>query len=424
VDTRVVLVTLAYVSGLGIPLFFFSLAGTRIFTGMRKLNKFTGIVQQVFGLIMIVAALLIYTNYDKAIQVRILNAFPAYGNFLNGIEHNEKVSKELGVLRGDKEPVKTVAQSGTHLPDLGAAADFTGIDHWLNSGPLTMEQLRGKVVLVDFWTYSCINCVRTLPHVTGWYEKYKDSGFVVVGVHTPEFAFEKETGNVQAALKQFKINYPVAQDNNFGTWRAYANHYWPAKYLIDAQGHIRYTHFGEGKYEETETAIRELLREARQSVAQPANSLSDIMPRIHRTPETYLGSARLERFASAEKIAGGVQTFSLTSELPVDHFAYEGQWDVSRESATGGAGSALSMQFQGDKVFLVIGGKTKGTIKVSLDGQEVDAAAAGSDVKASRITIDRERLYHIIDFKGRPGVHMLRLECEGGDITFYAFTFG
>jgi thiol-disulfide isomerase/thioredoxin len=147
--------------------------------------------------------------------------------------------------------------------DLHAAPDFTGIDKWLNSPPLTMQGLAGKVVLVDFWTYSCINCVNTLPHVVRWYEQYKDQGFVVVGVHTPEFAFEKLTSNVETALQRFNIRYPVAQDNSFATWKAYGNQYWPAFYLVDKSGRVRRTHFGEGQYAEMEAAIQSLL-------AQPA----------------------------------------------------------------------------------------------------------------------------------------------------------
>ncbi|WP_019447778.1 thioredoxin family protein [Cupriavidus sp. BIS7] len=152
--------------------------------------------------------------------------------------------------------------------DQGKAPEFTNIERWLNSEPLTMQQLRGKVVLVDFWTYSCINCVNTLPYVKQWYEKYKDQGLVVVGVHTPEFPFEKSTANVQAALKRFDIRYPVAQDNMYGTWSAFRNQYWPATYLIDADGRIVYQHYGEGRYEETEAEIQKLLAARKAAPAQ------------------------------------------------------------------------------------------------------------------------------------------------------------
>jgi thiol-disulfide isomerase/thioredoxin len=161
-----------------------------------------------------------------------------------------------------QNPALTPTTRAANLPDLGPAPELAGVNHWLNSEPLTIQGLQGKVILVNFWTYSCINCIHTLPYVTGWYEKYKDQGFVIIGVHTPEFAFEHDTANVEQAIKRFSIAYPVAQDNDYATWQAYNNRYWPAEYLIDARGHLRLVHFGEGNYTETEAAIQELLAEA------------------------------------------------------------------------------------------------------------------------------------------------------------------
>ena len=425
VNLKVVFVTLAYVVGLGIPLFFFSLAGSKLFASLRKVNKYTGRIQQIFGFVMIVAAILIYTNYDKAIQLKILSAFPSYGNFLNSIEHNEKVAKELSVLRGDKGPETVPHEDEKTLSDLGAAPEFQGVAHWLNTSPLTMEQLRGKVVLIDFWTYSCINCVRTLPHVTGWYQKYKDKGFVVVGVHTPEFAFEKETKNVAAALEQFKIHYPVAQDNEFGTWSAYKNHYWPAEYLVDVKGHIRRTHFGEGRYDEMELAIRQLLRESGIVLDVGVGTNEDTTPKSARTPETYLGKSRAERFASNENIVGGVQTFTHPDSIAQDAFVYEGPWDISDESAKAQNGSALEIQFRANKVFLVIGpGAKDSQIRLLMDGKPVDESTAGTDVRGGQVILDKERLYHLIDLGGKVESHRLRLEFQGDGIFVYAFTFG
>ncbi len=426
VDTRVVLVTLAYVLGLGIPLFFFSLAGAKVFSKMRQVTKYTGIVQQVFGFIMIVAALLIYTNYDKVIQVKILNLFPSYGNFLSKVENNDQVAKQLGNLRGGKE-TKAMANEFTEgLSDMGPAPDFKDISLWLNSNALSLAQLRGKVVLVDFWTYSCVNCVRTLPHVTGWYEKYKNNNFVVIGVHTPEFAFEKEAGNVQNALKEFNIHYPMALDNHYGTWLAYNNHYWPAEYLIDSKGHIRQAHFGEGHYDQMELAIRQLLKESGQMLDVAVGTNEDTTPRYARTPETYLGRARMERFASNEKITGEAkQTFTLPAVLPQDHFAYEGSWDISNESAKPKKGSALVLHFKAGKVFLVIGPGVKGNqINVFIDGKPIDESMAGADVKNAKIILDEERLYQLVDLKGRLEEHLLRLEFDNDGIVVYAFTFG
>jgi len=425
VNAEVIFVTLAYVIGLGIPLFFFSLMGSRVFSKMRQVTKYTGIVQQIFGFIMIVAALLIYTNYDKVIQVKILDLFPSYGNFLSKVENNDQVAKQLGALRGEKEIKSSFHENAEGLSDRGVAPDFANISQWLNSSPLTMAELKGKVVLVDFWTYSCVNCVRTLPHVTGWYEKYKNNNFIVIGVHTPEFAFEKDAHNVQNALQEFKINYPVALDNDYGTWKAYNNEYWPAEYLIDAKGHIRHTHFGEGHYDQMELAIRALLKEAGQTIDVAVGTNEDTTPRYERTPETYLGTGRMERFVSPEKITGEVQVFTLPSNVALDKFAYEGNWTVTRESAKPQKNAALVFHFKAGKVFLVIGpGTAASQIKVLIDGKPVENAIAGADVKDGQVMLNNERLYNLIDLKGKVEDHLLRLEFENNGILVYAFTFG
>lgn len=426
VDIRVVLVTIAYVTGLGIPLFFLSFVGSAWFSRMRQLNKYTGIVQQVFGLVMIVAAALIYTNYDKTIQVKILNFFPSYGNIFNKIENNEQVAKQLQALRGEKDISAQAYHNVGDLPDMGPAPEIIGISHWLNTAqPLTIADLKGKVVLIDFWTYSCVNCVRTLPHVTAWYEKYKDNGFVVIGVHAPEFAFEKNTKNVENALKQFKINFPVAQDNDFATWRNYDNHYWPAKYLIDAKGNLRYTHFGEGNYDETEMLIRKLLAESGQKVEGSLSAVKEQAADYQKTPETYLGAGRIERFDSPQGVLTGGAAFTLPAKIELDHFAYDGNWNLGDEKAVASANAALELHFQAGKVFLVIGPNMSGDhVKVLLDGKMVGVEQAGQDVKGGIVIIDSERLYELIDLHGKIGKHRLRLEFPNEGVAVYAFTFG
>lgn len=268
VSFQVVLITLAFVLGVSLPLFVLAVVGKRVLTKTRVLAPYTKRIQQAFGLIMILAALAIYTGFDKKLQTDLLDTFPAYERFLNGLEKNATVKEKLDELKNVESinvPLDEAKSNGdmkSSLSRYGQAPEFVGIEKWLNSeSALTMEGLRGKVVLIDFWTYSCINCIRTLPYVTGWYEEYKDQGLVVVGVHTPEFAYEKKTANVVDAIGQYHISYPVAQDNNYATWQAYNNRYWPAVYLIDKQGVIRLTHFGEGKYQEIEQAIQELLEE-------------------------------------------------------------------------------------------------------------------------------------------------------------------
>ena len=426
VNIKVVMVTLVYVFGLGIPLFLFSLAGAWCFDLMRRFTKYTSRIQQAFGVVMIIAAVLIYTNYDKFIQLKILDLFPSYGKFLTKFEDNKQVNRQLEILRGRKESKDIVTVKASGLPDLGQAPDFSGIANWLNTAePLTMQKLRGKVVLIDFWTYTCINCVRTLPHVTNWYDKYKDNNFVIVGVHTPEFAFEKDPRNVQNAIKQFKIHYPVAQDNDYKTWEAYNNHYWPAEYLIDVNGRLRKTHFGEGNYDEMEESIRELLKESGNTPTAGLAGVKGDLAGYNVTPETYLGSARMERFSSNVPVSGGRQEFVLPDNILQDGFAYGGSWDVLGESATAGKDAVLELNFRANKVFLVITPGLRGNrIKVFLDGEPVNELSQGADVKNGELILDQERLYNLIDLRNKTGRHILRLEFLDSGISVYAFTFG
>jgi cytochrome c biogenesis protein CcdA/thiol-disulfide isomerase/thioredoxin len=423
VNVQVFLVALAYALGLGIPLFLLSMGGSFVFAKMRRVTKYTGLVQQAFGLVMICVAVLIYTNYDKTIQLKILTAFPGYGNLLNGIETNQTVADQLAALRGGT-PEKAPQGEAGKLEDLGPAPEFKGIKSWLNSGPITMEQLRGKVVLVDFWTYSCINCLRTLPHTEAWYHDYGPSGFVLIGVHAPEFAFEKDTGNVKNALGQFDISYPVAQDNDFETWKAYRNEYWPAEYLIDAKGHIRLQHLGEGHYDEMDRAIRQLLSEAGHPVVSSGKALLDTDPNYAGTPESYLGLARLERFKSNEAAAAGTHTYTLPASLSADQIAFQGTWTLSNEEAKASKGSAIEIQFTADKVFLVLGPEGKmNRLALFLDGKPI-AAFGGADVERGELIVDKHRLYNLVDLKGSPGTHRLRIVFDSDGTSAYAFTFG
>ncbi len=414
VNTETVLITVVYVLGVGIPLFLFALAGNWLFTRSRVLSKYTGRIQQAFGIVMILAAIAIYTNYDKVLQAKLLDRFPSYQNFLIGLESSPAVRKQLDLLKNKKNQPSTVNQQTptVNLPNLGKAPEFVGITKWLNTDkPLTLADLKGKVVLVDFWTYTCINCIRTLPHVTSWYDKYKDQGFVVIGVHTPEFEFEKQTENVEGAIKQYGIHYPVPQDNNYATWNAYNNQFWPAEYLIDADGNIRRTHFGEGEYDETEMAIKQLLQEAGKKVDTSLINVEDQTPKARLTPETYTGLLRRERY---------------TKENPLLHyFAYGGQWNLQDEYAETSDFSSLEFHFYANKVFLVITPKiTDDVIRVYLDGKSVDKTNAGKDVQNAVVTVDQSRLYNLIDLKGNPGDHVLRLEFKTTGTKIYAFTFG
>ncbi|MCR4329359.1 MAG: cytochrome c biogenesis protein DipZ [Candidatus Roizmanbacteria bacterium] len=427
-SAQLFLVTFFYVIGLGIPLFLFALAGRSILKITVKLNRFTGRVQQVFGAIMIITAFLILTGFDRVLQAKLLDIFPSYSTALTKLENNSSVQKGLNELKQDDTSSQRFS-FGTQqkLKDYGEAPEFTGITNWLNADgkPLTMSQLKGKVVLVDFWTYTCINCIRTLPQVKEWYDKYHDKGLVIVGVHTPEFEFEKKTENVEKALEQFKIQYPVAQDNNYTTWNAYNNLYWPAKYLIDAKGHIRYTHFGEGEYDTTEQAIRTLLEEkGTTTLPQPKKSAPDDTPQNALTPETYLGTARLERFTSHESAIDGSRTYTNTEAIPLHSFAYRGQWKLSPEYAQPQKTALLTLHFRAQKVFLVMTPLTSNQkIRVLLDGKTITAVDSGQDVHDGYILLDTSRLYELVKLNDVQE-HRLQLEFITSDVEVFAFTFG
>lgn len=403
VGFEIIILTLVYVAGVALPLLALAYSGNYLLNKSRSLAPHTGKIQQVFGIIMILTAVAIYTNFDKTLQVKLLDAVPSYGKFLINFESNQKVKNELNALKNKQsQPAPATAQPINMLDHFGQAPEFTGVNHWLNTDkPLMMSSLRGKVVLIDFWTYTCINCIRTLPYVTSWYEKYKDKGLVVVGVHTPEFEFEKKTENVAQAIKKYSINYPVAQDNDYATWNAWDNSYWPAKYLVDAKGMVRYMHFGEGDYDKTETAIQSLLKEAGQTLDMPiANQTAE--QNMAKTPETYLGTSR----------ASGLAKLS-------------GTWDIKSEFAKASPGAKLDIPFTANKVFLVIKPSSAvDKIKVFLDDKVIAPENAGSDIENGLIKLDSERLYNLIDLRGLSGSHTLKLEIESGNPALFAFTFG
>lgn len=355
-----VIVTLAYATGTAIPML-------AVLYGGRKFVKTSPNIQKAFGILMIVTALAIFFNWDRKFQAYILTKFPNYGANLTKFEDNDMVKK---ALKDMKEP-----------PKLGLAPELITGGQWFNGQPVTLESLRGKVVLIDFWTYTCINCIRTLPYLKNWHEKYKDKGLVIIGVHTPEFEFEKDPDNVAEAIKDFDIDYLVMQDNDFATWNAYNNRYWPAKYLIDKEGFIRYTHFGEGAYDETEKVIQELL-----SVTLPVDN-PDYQVQT-KTPETYLGSLR-----------GDYSKITTT-----------GSFTKSDEYAMPSKGATLTMRYDAAKVFLVMRGN--GKVRVYLDDEFV-----------KEVSVDSDKLYELVNLP-QPGKHLLKLEFLNDNIELYAFTFG
>jgi thiol-disulfide isomerase/thioredoxin len=323
--------------------------------------------------------------------------------------------------------------------ELGHEGPFPSLDgavKWLNSSPLTREQLKGKVVVVDFWTYSCINCLRSIPYAEAWWEKYKDDGLVVIGVHTPEFAFEKDPANVAKSLTDLKITYPVAVDSNYAIWKAFKNQYWPAHYFIDAQGSIRYHHFGEGKYDESEQVIQQLLREKNSNLkasglvqvsasgAQAAADFNDIV-----SPETYIGYTRQQNYASPQKIhEDGPQTYSAPSRPTVNQWGLVGNWSVSGEQASlVFAPGKVIYRFHARDLHLVIGPGKNGKpvrFRVLLDGTApgddhgVDVDAQGSGV------VKDYRLYQLIRQKGKVEDRTFQIEFLDPGVQVFAFTFG
>jgi cytochrome c biogenesis protein CcdA/thiol-disulfide isomerase/thioredoxin len=419
-----VLVVVAYAIGAGVPLLAIAYGGRNLMQRVPFLVHNTLRIQRVFGVVMILTAALIAFNVDTMVTAWAADLVPAsWTAQLNRFESSQAVTSQLSSLTGGPNS-SAPAASSSELQDSGPAPELTGITHWINSNPLTLQSLKGKVVLIDFWTYSCVNCVRTLPFLTSWYGKYQDQGFVIIGVHTPEFAFEHETANVEQAVKRFKITYPVAQDNDYATWRAYHNLYWPAEYLIGPDGHIRYVHFGEGNYDKTEMAIQELLAEAGHPVKDSLTEMNTAQFSQQQTPETYIGTAHQGNFSSPEAVQEGqASTYSLPIVLPLQHFAVSGTWDFEPEFAqVVETGAQLKLHFYAKDVYLVMDsdqpvGATVKLISPDQPNHTEDVNAQG------QITIDQARLYHLVALdKLQEDTLVIQFDHPG--VKVYSFTFG
>jgi thiol-disulfide isomerase/thioredoxin len=279
-------------------------------------------------------------------------------------------------------------------------------------------------VLIDFWTYTCINCIRTLPYLNAWNADYAGKGLTIVGVETPEFAFEHDASNVANAIHQFGLHYPVVQDNNMGTWNAYANESWPADFLIDAQGQVRYATVGEGDYSQTETAIRALLAEAGHDVGGKSHATGVIVPSAVATPETYLGTERAEGWIHPP--TSGLHDYgpSPSSSLALNEFAYSGSWNISAQPAEAVSGAGVDVEFEAKHVYLVLSsaGERPRGVQVLLDGRPIPAGDAGADVHGGVATVRGQRLYTLVSLP-RDERHRLSLRFAPG-VTGYAFTFG
>jgi cytochrome c biogenesis protein CcdA/thiol-disulfide isomerase/thioredoxin len=410
VGGRLILLTTSYALGAAVPMLAIALGG-RAGAGMRALRPHAQAVRRGLGVVVALTALAIAFNVDRHFQT----AVPDYTKKLQSwFEENSSASRELDRLRGGERRAATETPEGSRLPDLGEARDFTGISQWLNTPedrPLSLRSLRGQVVLVDFWTYSCINCLRTLPHLKAWDRAYRPDGLAIVGVHTPEFAFEQEEDNVRGAVKRLGLHYAVAMDNDYKTWDAFQNRYWPAKYLIDARGHLRFVHFGEGSYGETESRIRELLAERRQRL--PARvRVSDPTPKELYSPETYLGHQRLNpsQFVG-EGVAPGVESTYRApgGPLALNEFAYAGRLTIEAQRIVTGPGARVLFHFRAKDVHLVLGGL--GSVQVLMDGR-----------LRRTVTVNGDRLYTLLRLTKVTDAQ-LELRITPG-VSAYAFTFG
>ncbi len=406
-----VLLTVAYALGTAVPLLGFALVARRTATGWKRLRNRTPLMRRVAGRVLGATALAILFNLTQPLQTSL----PGFTSALeNRIEGSAAAAKQLDALKGvHTKRFAARSDPAALLPDLGPAPDFTGITHWLNTPgdqPLILSSLRGKVVLVDFWTYSCINCQRTLPHVEGWYNTYKDAGFVVVGVHTPEFDFEHVVSNIRSSAAQLGVDYPIAVDNSYGTWNAYNNEYWPAEYLIDQRGHVRHTNFGEGDYGGTESAIRSLLHAGGVSRLPDTTTAANQTPTEAVTPETYLGYQRLADYAGSPVQPNAPAAYTFPASLPHNGLALAGQWTVGPEADAAGPGARLELSFRAEHVYLVLGGT--GTVDVSVAGRHL------STVHVSGVP----GLYTLVS-SARAESGVLELDVSAG-VSAYDFTFG
>jgi cytochrome c biogenesis protein CcdA/thiol-disulfide isomerase/thioredoxin len=409
------LLLLVFAAGAATSLALALLAGGRVFGLMKRGLGAEEWLRRGLGVAVVVGVVVIALGWDT----KFLSQF----SFLNTSQTEQKLIAQLAQPTANKV--------------VRAAPGLQGGTQWLNSSPLDMTALRGKVVLVDFWTYSCINCLRTLPYLKAWDEKYRDLGLVIIGVHAPEFAFEKNRRNVEQAIREYGIRYPVVMDNDFAIWNAYKNEYWPAHYLIDAQGQIREQHFGEGNYRETEQAIVALLKEANGGrlavadtpvAAQGEGVTAAASADKDRSPETYLGYARLQNFVSLETVQKDVAIqYTAPAILNLNQWALSGTWQVSAQSAAlKTSGGTISYRFHGRDLHLVLGTKSEMPIryKVLLDGK-APGAAHGVDIDAQgNGEIHEQRLYQLIRQPDASGEHEFKIEFLDAGAEAFAFTFG
>jgi cytochrome c biogenesis protein CcdA/thiol-disulfide isomerase/thioredoxin len=367
------ILTATFALGNALPLLAFALAGRRVTERVAAFRRRQHAIRIAGGITMIVLAVALVFNLPATLQRAIPDYTAAMQKSFGGNGIRRALSSTINGHLAD------CADGGNQLQQCGPAPAITGITGWLNTPdgkPIDLASLRGKVVLIDFWAYSCINCQRAIPHVVGWYDRYKD-GLVVIGVHTPEYAFERVTANVASGAAGLHIDYPIALDNDYATWNSYQNLYWPADYLIDANGAVRHTKFGEGDYDTTEKLIRQLLVDANPDIHLPApvNS-ADTTPQTRLTPETYLAAGKSANYGGDGEYKAGTAGFGFPAQLAPDKFALTGRWTLDDQGVTADSdGAAIRLNYSAKDVFAVVGGT--GTITVNRDGNTTTVPISG-----------------------------------------------
>ena len=417
---------LAYALGAATSLGLAMLAGRGLFARLKRSLRATELIKRVLGAFVLLGAAAIALGLDTRVLAKLSSAQTA------AIEG--ELAAKLGAGRiAQSSRAGMDARGNLVLGVEGLLPPLDGLGPWINSPPLNREQLRGKVVLIDFWTYSCINCIRSIPYVRAWHERYAADGLVVIGVHAPEFAFERNPENVRRAVAEQSIGYPVALDNRFALWRAMENRFWPAHYFIDARGRVRYHHFGEGEYAVSERVIRQLLTEAGRPPTRPPTrdlqltgvEMAAAWAAI-RSPETYLGYARAERFVSPGGMVKDREQDYRMVPLQLNQWALDGRWTVEKQSSRSASpGARLAYRFNARDVHLVLGGGDKPVrFKVTVDGA-APGADAGTDVAADGTGIvGSERLYQLVRQKGSVRERTFTIEFRDPGAEAFAFTFG
>ena len=380
IGVSTVALTLSFAVGAALPLLVFALAGRRVAERVNAFRRRQRRIRVAGGIVMIVFAVALAVNLPATLQ----RAIPDYTSALQDkVAATTDIQKKLnlgGIVNEQNAQLSNCTNGAQQLQSCGPAPDITGITAWLNTpggASVDLKALRGKVVLIDFWAYSCINCQRAIPHIVDWYNTYKDAGFTVIGVHTPEYAFEHVQSNVQRGADDLGIRYPIALDNSYSTWTNYRNRYWPARYLIDADGTVRHIKFGEGDYTTTETLIRQLLAAANPAVRLPTPTESqDTTPASDRTPETYFGVGKQTNYAGGGTHDEGTATFDYPAALPDDTFALRGPWMLDYQGATASSDtSSIKLNYRAKKVYLVVGGT--GTVTVTRSGKTITVPISG-----------------------------------------------